>query len=346
MADEITGNTNVKLESCFLGSVDVPFTTIYLNGNINGTFEVEVPKVNLGYLYERVGMADKSHPFSPDRTVATHATASNPTAGLDARTFLYLLISVDPPLPLPSEPTVPPPRGENRRLLTYARRWEAKYKRNGAQALVMNSAVRRSACGEALVEAHTPPWLCLCGLVCGLACLRVWLGWCGQQGEWVLMNRYLRPQQPPPDEIVYDLHRSPTQQEQIMMQQPMETPEKVARFVSLIPFLPDWETFVGDTGTALYCERGCAAMLTCACRTDLWCTSQEFLDLGYGDWEEHAVLLANYFMYLSQDRWETMLLLGQAIPEGDTIYVVRRFNISGKIELWNAAKVWLVTTTD
>ena len=165
MTDEITGNTNVKLESCFLGSVDVPFTTIYLNGNINGTFEVEVPKVNLGYLYERVGMTDKSHPFSPDRTVATHATASNPTAGLDARTFLYLLISVDPPLPLPSEPTVPPPRGENRRLLTYARRWEAKYKRNGAQALVMNSAVRRSACGEALVQAHTPRWLCLCGLV-------------------------------------------------------------------------------------------------------------------------------------------------------------------------------------
>ena len=42
---------------------------------------------------------------------------------------------------------------------------------------------------------------------------------------------------------------------------------------------------------------------------DLWCTSQEFLDLGYGDWEEHAVLLANYFMWLANDRWETMLVL-------------------------------------
>lgn len=186
-------------------------------------------------------------------------------------------MSVDPPLPLPSEPTVPPPRGENRRLLQYARRWEAKYKRRNAQALVMNS-----------------------------------------KGDWVLMNRYLRPQQPPPNNVLFDLYAEPSQQQRAYLSEPMDTVEKVARFVSLIPFLADWETFVGDT--------------------DLWCTSQEFLDLGYGDWEEHAVLLANYFAWLSNDTWETMLLLGQAVPEGDTVYVVRRFNATGKIDIWNAAK--------
>lgn len=31
---------------------------------------------------------------------------------------------------------------------------------------------------------------------------------------------------------------------------------------------------------------------------DLWSTSQEFFDLGGGDYEEHAVLLANYFQYI------------------------------------------------
>lgn len=28
---------------------------------------------------------------------------------------------------------------------------------------------------------------------------------------------------------------------------------------------------------------------------DVWCTDREFLTIGSGDWEEHAVLLANYF---------------------------------------------------
>ena len=45
----MTGVTKVVLESSYLGSVDIPFTTIYLNGNITGTFELQVPKVNLGY---------------------------------------------------------------------------------------------------------------------------------------------------------------------------------------------------------------------------------------------------------------------------------------------------------
>jgi coiled-coil and C2 domain-containing protein 2A len=31
---------------------------------------------------------------------------------------------------------------------------------------------------------------------------------------------------------------------------------------------------------------------------DLFCNSQEFLDLGAGDFEEHAILLCNYFNYI------------------------------------------------
>jgi coiled-coil and C2 domain-containing protein 2A len=50
-------------------------------------------------------------------------------------------------------------------------------------------------------------------------------------------------------------------------------------FVSLIPFLEDWQTFMGEG--------------------DIWCTSQQFLDILAGDFEEHAVLLHNYLLYLA-----------------------------------------------
>ncbi|KAG6958501.1 hypothetical protein JG687_00009344, partial [Phytophthora cactorum] len=49
----------------------------------------------------------------------------------------------------------------------------------------------------------------------------------------------------------------------------------LVRYVSLIPFLDDWLAFDGDK--------------------DVWSTTQEFLNMGAGDHEEHAVLLANYF---------------------------------------------------
>jgi coiled-coil and C2 domain-containing protein 2A len=54
--------------------------------------------------------------------------------------------------------------------------------------------------------------------------------------------------------------------------------EKAARFVSLIPFVED---------TVLFKDM-----------PNLCCNGQEFLDLGMGDDEEHAILLCNYFNYI------------------------------------------------
>ena len=56
--------------------------------------------------------------------------------------------------------------------------------------------------------------------------------------------------------------------------------ERAARFVSLIPFVDDTQLFKD--------------------MPDLTCTSQEFLDLGAGDSEEHAMLLCNYFNFIDQ----------------------------------------------
>eukprot|EP00061_Rhincodon_typus_P015223 g42781.t1 len=70
------------------------------------------------------------------------------------------------------------------------------------------------------------------------------------------------------------------------------TMELVARYVSLIPFLPDSISFAGIC--------------------DLWCTSDQFLNLLAGDEEEHAVLLCNYFLAMGKKAW---LVIGTAIPE-------------------------------
>jgi len=88
-------------------------------------------------------------------------------------------------------------------------------------------------------------------------------------GTSVLLCRFLTPQKPPEDvvgNVVNDLYAI----------------ERVARFVSMIPYVED----LGFFGAEM---------------PDLFSTSQEFLDLGGGDYEEHAILLCNYFAYIDRE---------------------------------------------
>ncbi|KAJ1460495.1 hypothetical protein M885DRAFT_612538 [Pelagophyceae sp. CCMP2097] len=125
------------------------------------------------------------------------------------------------------------------------------------------------------------------------------------RGDAVLTCRYLRPQKPPPG---------------------VDTPAKAARFVSLIPFLDDWQSF----GSA---------------NIDVWCTSQEFLDIGAGDWEEHAILLVNYIWWLQLQRKgesrpdDVFLVIGSGMPEGRSVYVMQRpagAVTADSVVFWNA----------
>lgn len=72
---------------------------------------------------------------------------------------------------------------------------------------------------------------------------------------------------------------------------------------------------------------------------DLYCTSQEFFDLGGGDYEEHAILLANYFMYIDKKQgknYHTFIVLGAGMPNGHMVYVMRKREIvGGGFELWD-----------
>lgn len=79
--------------------------------------------------------------------------------------------------------------------------------------------------------------------------------------------------------------------------------EKAARFVSLIPFKNDTEAF-NDL-------------------PDIYCSAQEFVDLRSGDFEEHAILLCCFFMYIDQQVYKredikNYVVMGRGLPEGKT----------------------------
>jgi coiled-coil and C2 domain-containing protein 2A len=87
------------------------------------------------------------------------------------------------------------------------------------------------------------------------------------EGNSVLLSRFLWPLAPP-------------RELEVTGQNYNVAHERVARFVSMIPFINDLNLFKG--------------------LPDIFTTCQEFLDLGGGDYEEHAILLANYFIYIDE----------------------------------------------
>jgi coiled-coil and C2 domain-containing protein 2A len=84
------------------------------------------------------------------------------------------------------------------------------------------------------------------------------------KGQSVLLCRYLTQIKPPRKVVDLDMQRDD-----------FYAIEKAARFVSMVPFIDDLTMFQN--------------------MPDMYSSCQEFLDLGAGDYEEHAILLANYF---------------------------------------------------
>jgi hypothetical protein len=128
-------------------------------------------------------------------------------------------------------------------------------------------------------------------------------------GFSVYLPRYLKPQQPP---------------EKVFSQNDPLCPlaiEKAARYVALMPFVEDSNAFDYEEVP------------------DCWCYDDQFFSLGFGDYEEHAVLLCNYFNYIDKAQSRdctSYLLLGKGHPEGYTTYVLRMSNTTPDIEIWNA----------
>ena len=85
------------------------------------------------------------------------------------------------------------------------------------------------------------------------------------------------------------------------------------RYVSLIPFLSDRVALPGFTG--------------------IWSLHNEFLEIGAGDWEEHAMLLCALLLGHGLDAY---VLLGNAVPDGRVAWVLT-YTSGGQVRIWNPA---------
>ena len=121
----------------------------------------------------------------------------------------------------------------------------------------------------------------------------------GSNGKTWLLNRFLNNQSPP-ESCKSSVHRC-------------------AHFVSLLPRLDKWSSFKSLKRSRSLCL-----------------SSQKFLNLLAGNWSEHAVLLANYFLYLNDSgpdstKLDVFLVIGATPCESKVVSVfvsrLRSFSI-------------------
>uniref|UniRef100_A0A8C6A4S9 Coiled-coil and C2 domain containing 2B n=1 Tax=Marmota marmota marmota TaxID=9994 RepID=A0A8C6A4S9_MARMA len=107
------------------------------------------------------------------------------------------------------------------------------------------------------------------------------------EGIQILVTRYIKALNPPRQLLDTFLHDSNA------------TLNLIARFVSLIPFMPDTLDENADC--------------------DIWITSERCISLALGNKEEHAILLCNFFLYFGK---KALVLLGTSLLEGHVAYVL------------------------
>ncbi|CAF0723059.1 unnamed protein product [Adineta ricciae] len=240
----------------WLGSVKIPFSNIYINGRLEGSYRLSVPNPLLGYVREKLNQS----------------RIENNAAQLPA-SVLRMFVTMEPILAPPETIQQSFDSTESLALLHRARAWveelNKKFPTRDYKATVADI-----------------------------------------NGRAVFIPRFLRPLPLPPlpgatadDATTTTSTASGT-----------DTQQRLARFVSLIPFLADTITFPGIC--------------------DIWETSDQFLRTMAGDDEEHAVLLNNYFLRLNRKSW---IAMGVSIYSGPCCFVLTKEDTQRFPTCWSVA---------
>jgi coiled-coil and C2 domain-containing protein 2A len=326
----LEGEKTTRTERRFLGTFALPFTTIYNNGRVEGTFRLNTPAFNFGYApaappttgtdtifgeQQQSGENDAVVPQSsfdaflnmigittaPRRTVIEqgsgrfiHKRTSSDLEYFvtdDGATYIKIMATLDPLLSTVSSSgndfAMSSVYHADRSFNAYASKWIRELNEYSIKTRDRDYKVFGS----------------------------------NSEGLNVLLCRYLSPLKPP---------------------EGFETIRGAAHIVSLFPYLSDAHSFEESD-------------------LDFWCTIKQAWEIGAGDEEEHGTMLYNYLLYLSLNgqfknnsnamvrrgnnnsrsldrrqrngaypdddsiREENLfLVMGKAIPEGDTTYVMMR----------------------
>ncbi|XP_050400906.2 coiled-coil and C2 domain-containing protein 2A [Patella vulgata] len=246
--DDRDRSTNIhqRLEKKWLGNLKIPFSTIYLNTKIVGTFRLNTPPVMLGYTYED----------SVRRSDMENVTK------MEHSTYISMFLTIEPQLLTPEPVRERFSTNEDEKLLAHSEKWQDELEKRFPKRIYKYSVV-------------------------------------DVNGKNMFITRYFKALNIPDDIKAMNLSTD-------------ATAERVAHYVSMIPFVSDSAVFHG--------------------LCDIWSTCDQFLRMLAGDEEEHAVLLMNYFLELGKKAY---LLIGSAVPEGPTAYVLTEEGT--QMWLWNAS---------
>lgn len=106
---------SIRLERRWLGSLRIPFSTLYLNSRVEGTFCLSVPPILFGYDYESRAPSSSSYTGTSSsgasRRPSTFGTSTFGTSTNDVgsislsteKTYLNIFVTIDPTLQKPEE---------------------------------------------------------------------------------------------------------------------------------------------------------------------------------------------------------------------------------------------------